>query len=148
LLTCVPLAAFVVWPQYLYNLGDAFLAYNGTMHAPVGGVLLMDYFFLKKQRLHLRSIFESAPTGLYYYAKGFNPLALGCVIIGQLTYFSIYNPFTDEAHWIFHYCPASIAAFALPALIYWTGMKLWLRRRLRLGQAEKPEFARLVAPNI
>ena len=143
-LTCVPLAFFVVWPHQLYDLGDAFLAYNGTMHAPVGGILLVDYFFLRKQRLHLRSIFEAAPSGLYYYSKGFNLLALGCIVLGQVTYFLVYNPFTVTAHPVFHFVPASIAAFLLPAFVYWTGMKLWLRQ----GKAEKPEFSRLVAPNI
>lgn len=148
-LTAVPLAFFVVWPNELYDLGDAFLAYNGTMHAPVGGVLLVDYFFLRKQQLHLRSIFEAAPSGQYYYLGGFNILALACVVIGQLTYFWVYNPFTDEAQPIFQFLPASIAAFVLPAAIYLVGMRF-----LRIGARQKPEVEkalvadRLVEPNI
>jgi len=149
LLTCIPLVFFVVWPNELYDMGDAFLAYNGTMHAPVGGILLVDYFFLKKQRLHLRSIFEAAPNGLYYYSKGFNILALACVIIGQLTYFWVYNPFTDEAREVFRFVPASIAAFVVPAILYWAGMKLWVERsqKARLaGLGAQPD--RLVQPNV
>ncbi len=129
-LTCVPLMFFVIWPRELYDMGSAFLDFNGTMHAPVAGILLVDYFFLKKQRLHLRSIFEAAPSGLYYYNKGFNFLALGGIVLGQLTYFLIYNPFTDEASAVFRYLPASIGAFVLPALVYWTGMKFWLQKRV------------------
>ncbi len=71
----------------------------------------------------MRSIFEAAPSGQYYYLGGFNVLALACVIIGQLTYFWVYNPFTDEAQDLFRFLPASIAAFVLPALIYWVGMR-------------------------
>ena len=41
-ITLVPLTAFVFWPQELYDLGDAFLSYNGTMHATVGGILFVD----------------------------------------------------------------------------------------------------------
>lgn len=148
-ITTVPLLFFVVWPTELYDLGDAFLAYNGTMHAPVGGILLVDYFLIRKQRLHLRSIFEAAPSGQYYYTKGFNFLALACVVIGQITYFVVYNPFTDEAHAVFEFLPASIAAFALPAIIYWVGMKLLSRRIVQgtdmVGQAA-PD--RLLKPNI
>jgi NCS1 family nucleobase:cation symporter-1 len=111
--------------------------------------LLVDYFFLKKQRLHLRSIFEAAPNGLYYYSKGFNILALLCVIIGQLTYFMVYNPFTDEAHTLFRFVPASIAAFVFPAVLYWVGMKVWVERsqknRLAALQAS-PD--RLVQSNV
>jgi NCS1 family nucleobase:cation symporter-1 len=148
-LTAVPLAFFVVWPNELYDLGDAFLAYNGTMHAPVGGVLLVDYFLLRKQRLHLRSIFEAAPSGQYYYTGGFNLLALACVVLGQLTYFWVYNPFTDAAQPLFQFLPASIAAFLLPATIYWAGMQLLARRRTRANGAPGPEEAgKLVAPNI
>jgi NCS1 family nucleobase:cation symporter-1 len=148
-LTAVPLLFFVVWPKELYDLGDAFLAYNGTMHAPVGGILLVDYFFLRKQRLHLRSIFEAAPSGRYYYNRGFNVLALSCVVIGQLTYFLVYNPFTDAAHAAFRFMPASIAAFLLPALIYWTGMCIRLYRRPRADSAiGEAQAVRLLMPNI
>lgn len=148
-LTAVPLAFFVVWPSELYDLGDAFLAYNGTMHAPVGGVLLVDYFFLRKQKLHLRSIFESAPSGQYYYTRGFNFLALGCVILGQLTYFWVYNPFTDAAQPLFQFLPASIAAFLLPALVFWAGMQLMARNRIQVdGAPEQKQAEKLVAPNI
>ena len=139
----------MIWPRELFDLGEAFLAYNGTMHAPVGGILLVDYFFLKKQRLHLRSIFEAAPTGLYYYWKGFNVLALGCIVIGQLAYFLVYNPFTDEAHALFRFLPASIAAFFLPALIYWAGMRFWLQARSEQGEGGEESLpGRLIKPNL
>lgn len=148
-LTAVPLAFFVVWPNELYDLGDAFLAYNGTMHAPVGGILLVDYFFLRKQHLHLRSIYEAAPTGLYFYKGGFNILALACIIIGQLTYFWVYNPFTDEAQPMFQFLPASIAAFLLPALIYWLGMRFLPMGRAQIASADDKERpTKLVIPNI
>lgn len=148
-LTCVPLAFFMVWPHELYDMGDAFLAYNGTMHAPIGGILLVDYFFLKKQRLHLRSIFEAAPNGLYYYTRGFNILALSCVVLGQLTYFFVYNPFTDEAHALFRFVPASIAGFLVPAVLYWVGMRLWSKGRVASNLDHATDLpAQLVKPNV
>ena len=148
-LTCVPLVFFAIWPHELFDLGDTFLAYNGTMQAPVAGILLVDYFFLKKQHLHLRSIFEAAPTGLYYYTRGFNFLALGGIVIGQFAYFAIYNPFTDEAHTVFHFLPATVAAFTFPALIYWAGMKFWLEERYKRKAGAEDELpATLIQPNI
>lgn len=148
-ITILPLTFFVIWPQELYDLGDAFLAYNGTMHAPVGGVLLVDYFVLKKQRLHLASIFEAAPSGRYYYSNGFNVLALACVVIGQFTYFMVYNPFTDAASALFRYCPASVAAFVLPAVIYYIGMKFWLYQGLKTAANQTADEGRkLLEPNI
>jgi len=148
-LTSVPLVFFVFWPHELYDLGDVFLAYNGTMHAPVGGILIVDYFFLRKQRLHLRSIFERDPSGQYYYAKGFNILALSCIVIGQVTYFLVYNPFTTETSAVMRFMPASIAALLLPAAIYWAGMKFWIqggRHARPVNMAELP--GKLIAPNL
>lgn len=148
-LTCVPLVFFVFWPHELYDMGDAFLAYNGTMHAPVGGILMVDYFFLRKQRLHLRSIFEKDPGGQYYYVKGFNILALSCIVLGQATYFLVYNPFTTETSAVMRFVPASIAAFLLPAMVYWTSMKFWVqggRHSRPIDEAALP--ARLITPNL
>ena len=148
-LTCVPLVFFVFWPRELFDLGGAFLAYNGTMQAPVAGILLVDYFFLRKQHIHLRSIFEASPSGLYYYDKGFNFLALGAMVVGQLVYFLIYDPFTDAAQVLFRFLPASIAAFVLPALIYWAGMKFWLEERFERRAGPEAALAdRLLKPNI
>lgn len=146
-LTAVPLLFFVIWPHQLYDLGDAFLAYNGTMQAPVGGVVLVDFFVMRRQRLELRAIFDSAPSGAYYYWKGFNRLALACVVLGQVAYFSLYNPVTGDAHWLFHWVPASIVSFALPGLVYWIGM----RRRVTAALAEARGAtgeAPIVMPNI
>ena len=142
--TMIPLGFFIIWPQELYDMGDAFLAYNGTMHAPVGGILFVDYFFIRKQRINLGAIYESAPSGDYYYQKGFNLLALGGIVIGQITYFLLYNPFNDATHWMFKFLPASIAAFVLPGLIYWLGMRFWLQKRV----PDIPKQTKLVSPNI
>jgi NCS1 family nucleobase:cation symporter-1 len=148
-LTCVPLFFFVVWPRELFDLGGAFLAYNGTMQAPIAGILLVDYFFLKKQHIDLRSIFEASPRGRYYYTKGFNFLALGGIVLGQLTYFAIYNPMTDEALPLFRFLPATVAAFFVPALIYWAGTKFWLEKQYSSSPGEADFLpARLIKPNI
>jgi len=148
-LTCVPLIFFVIWPHELFDLGGAFLAYNGTMQAPVAGILLVDYFFLRNQHIHLRSIFEAAPSGLYYYDKGFNFLALGAMVIGQFLYFWVYDPFNDAAQLLFRFLPASIAACVVPALVYWAGMKFWLEKRFsRRAGSDTTPAGRLLRPNI
>ena len=144
IISLVPLMAFIFWPEELYNLGDAFLAYNGTMHAPVGGILFIDYFFIRKQRINLRAIYESDSSGEYYYWKGFNVLALAGIVVGQLTYFYLYNPFTDASHWMFNVVPASIAAFVVPALIYWLGSMGEARR----AAAKRDTADKLLSPNI
>ncbi|HNP35355.1 MAG TPA: cytosine permease [Woeseiaceae bacterium] len=148
-LTCVPMIVFVIWPQELFDLGGAFLAYNGTMQAPIAGILLVDYFLLKKQHIDLRSIFEAAPSGQYYYSKGFNFLALGAVVVGQVAYFIIYNPTTGEALPIIRFLPATVAAFLAPAVLYWAGMKFWLEKRYGIAPGDSDTLpTKLVKPNL
>lgn len=148
MIVSVPLLFFIVWPQELFDLGDVFLAFNGTMYAPIGGILVADYFFIRKQHLNVRMIFEGSPTGDYYYHKGFNWLGLICIVIGQLAYFALYNPFSSEAHSWFRFMPASIAAFVLPTLIYWVGMHVWMSRRGPAVGETKDQPTKLSMPNI
>ena len=112
----------------LFDLGDAFLAYNGTMYAPISGILFADYFFLRKQKLNLRALFEDDPSGEYYFHRGFNWLALGSLLLGQVVYIVMYNPISGEIHQLSRYVPASVAASVLPALVYGVGMRVLARR--------------------
>jgi len=142
-ITVIPCSMFIVWPQQLYDRGSAFLAFNGTMYAPICGVLFADFFLLRRQRVCLRSIFDNASAGAYHYWKGFNPLALGGVLLGQATYFFLYNPFTGSTHPWFVYVPASIASFVIPAAVYYAGMRLY---GVRLASDHRD--GRLLKPNI
>ena len=92
-ITIVPCSLFVFWSQELYDFGDAFLAYNGTMYAPISGIVFVDFFLLRKQRICLRSIFDNAPHGAYHYWKGFNPLALGGVALALAAQETLKNLF-------------------------------------------------------
>jgi NCS1 family nucleobase:cation symporter-1 len=143
-LLIIPCVPFVFWPDELYDLGDARLAYNGTMYAPISGILFVDYFWLRGQKLSLHSIFDEAPDGAYYYSRGFNWIALGALVLGQATYLYLYNPISGPTHESLRWIPASIAAFAVPALVYALGMRM-LARPTRTGAAVE---GRLIEPNI
>ena len=101
LLTIAPCVPFVFWPHELYDLGDAFLAYNGTMYAPIVGIVFVDFFVLRRQRLSLWAIFEGAPSGAYHYSHGFHWPALASLILGQGLYLFLFNPITGEIHDLF-----------------------------------------------
>ena len=150
LVLIVPCLPFVFWPHELFDLGDAFLAYNGTMYAPISGILLADYFFLRKQKLNLRALFEDDPSGEYYFNRGFNWVALGSLLLGQVVYIVMYNPISGEIHQLSRFLPASVASSVLPALVYGVGMRLLARRESR-HTPTSPETRgsrRLISPNI
>ena len=146
LVLIVPCLPFVFWPQTLFDMGDAFLAYNGTMYAPISGILLADYFFLRKQKLNIRALFEDDPSGEYYFNRGFNWVALGSLLLGQVVYIIMYNPISGEIHPLSQYIPASVASSILPALVYAAGMRLLGRGSP--ASAEGRSSRRLISPNI
>jgi NCS1 family nucleobase:cation symporter-1 len=150
LLTIVPCVPFIFWPHELYDLGDVFLAYNGTMYAPIVGIVFVDFFFLRGQRLSLWSIFDDAPNGAYHYSRGFNWPALGSVLLGQAVYLWLYNPISGETHDLMRFVPPSIAACLVPAVTYGVAMRLRALRRRPPAAAEPAgaEGPGLVAPNI
>jgi nucleobase:cation symporter-1, NCS1 family len=55
------------------------IAYSALLGA-VGGVLIGDYFIIRRTRLDLRGLYEK--EGPYWYSGGFNPLALIALVLG------------------------------------------------------------------
>jgi NCS1 family nucleobase:cation symporter-1 len=64
-----PNAYFVQW----------LIAYSSLLGA-VGGVLIADYIVLRRTRLDLAGLYRQ--DGPYWYARGFNPLALVALVLG------------------------------------------------------------------
>jgi NCS1 family nucleobase:cation symporter-1 len=144
LLTIAPCVPFIFWPHELFDLGDAFLAYNGTMYAPIVGIVFVDFLVLRRQRLSLWAIFEGTPSGAYHYTHGFHWPALASLFLGQILYLNLYNPITGETHDWIRFVPASVAACVVPALTYW--LATLLMRRAATADANAPRH--LVEPNI
>ena len=124
LVACVP---FVFWPEQLYDMGNAFLAYNGTMYAPISGILFADLVFLRRGRLNVWDIFDDDPRGEYHYSRGFNWPALVSVLIGEVLYLYLFDPLALTAHPVFRWATASLPACIVPGLVYW-GWMAALRR--------------------
>jgi NCS1 family nucleobase:cation symporter-1 len=61
---------------YIYTWLVAYSALLGS----VGGVLIVDYFVIRRTRLDLAGLYKK--EGPYWYAGGFNPLALVALVLG------------------------------------------------------------------
>ncbi len=57
------------------------VAYSSLL-GPVGGIMIIDYFFIRKQRLHLNGLYEV--NGEYSYSGGYNKAALYALLLGIL----------------------------------------------------------------
>lgn len=144
----VPVFAYALFPESLYENGSAFLAYNATMFAPISGVLLVDYFLLRRQRLNVSQIFEDHPEGHYRFVGGWNPLALGCMLLGQLLYVWLLDPATGATHWPVQILTASGPSVLLPMVLYAIGARLWLVPRGLGGYGAPTAPVPLRVPNI
>ncbi len=49
---------------------------------PIGGILIADYYLLRRTRLDLDALYHKA--GPYWYRGGYNPIALGALLVGVL----------------------------------------------------------------
>ena len=48
----------------------------GAILAPVYGVMITDYYLVKKEQVDIQQLFSSDPNGAYYYDNGWNKKAI------------------------------------------------------------------------
>ena len=92
------------------------IGYSGALGA-VAGVLIVDYWIVRKTRLVLHDLYS--PDGVYRYRGGWNPSAAIATLIGAAValggaFWSPMKPIYDFAWFI---------GFGLAALIYWLLMR-------------------------
>ncbi len=66
---------------------DGYMQYTtslGNLFAPITGILVADYVFVKHGRLHVAALFQK--HGRYWYWHGINPVAIAWMVIGLLVY--------------------------------------------------------------
>lgn len=148
LISASPVLAYVAFPEVLYKKGSAFLTYNATMYAPISGVLCVDYLLLRKQRINVSQIFEDAPSGHYFFRAGYNFVALGCVLLGQLLYVFLLDPVTGAARGPVRLLTATFPAVVVPALLYLILARSFLIPRRLGGYGASTAPLPLQDPNI
>ncbi len=99
-----------------------------SLLGPIGGILIADYYFVKKQTLVLNDLYQS--KGLYTYSNGINRNAVVALIIGILPNIAGFLvtikaiPDTSVPQWITHlYNYAWFVGFFVSALVYLFLMK-------------------------
>jgi len=117
------LAAYVsilcVWGKIITYFG-AFLTISACIYAPLAALLFVDFFFVRKQKLALRSAFGLPGYHAYDYTRGVNWVGLICVIAGIAMSLSIYNPVTAKVHnmFLFHFTPTGFSFLGTGLLYY------------------------------
>jgi nucleobase:cation symporter-1, NCS1 family len=67
-------------PEVIHYTLDTLGAFIG----PLYGVLICDYYLIKKQRVIIDDLYTLRPDGTYHYSKGFNPSAIIATAVGAV----------------------------------------------------------------
>jgi putative hydroxymethylpyrimidine transporter CytX len=71
----------LVFPMEQY---ENFLLFIGAMFVPLFGVVLTDYFLIRRRSLDIEALYR--PGGIYWYVRGYNPTALIAWAAGFITF--------------------------------------------------------------
>jgi len=74
-----------LWVSIISRVGVIrFVDTLGAVLAPVYGIMIVDYYLIRKGRLNIEHIFSARPSGLYYYDKGWNTKAMSAFALGAI----------------------------------------------------------------
>jgi NCS1 family nucleobase:cation symporter-1 len=99
-----------------------------SLLGPVGGILIVDYYFIRRQTLLLNDLYDS--KGIYSFGNGFNKMSIAALLIGIipnvpgfLLTIEIVNSelFPEWVTDLYHY--AWFVGFGLSGIVYWFLMK-------------------------
>lgn len=119
-LAIMPVAAVgIAIPDAFFNNFGTFLAFIGVMFAPLCGIQIVDYFFLRKQQVSIRGLYDPSPNSPYYFQKGFNIAALLAMAIGFGIYIYLLDPVAYTSRAPYQYLTASLPTCFAGGLSYW-----------------------------
>jgi NCS1 family nucleobase:cation symporter-1 len=112
-------ATALIFPTLL-NYED-FLLFIGALFCPLFGIVLVDYFFLRKGSIDVEDLYRR--EGKYWLWKGINPLAILAWAIGFAVYLGFSPMLMDKVLGIRAAFPwpigSSLPSMILAGLIYW-----------------------------
>ena len=82
------------WVSVISNIGMfPFVNTLGAILAPVYGIMIVDYYVIKKQRIDINQLFSTKKGGKYYYNDGWNQKAfVAWAIAGVFSVLTVWHP--------------------------------------------------------
>lgn len=123
LLSLLPVAAIVVAiPNYFFDNIGTLLAFMGVAFAPMCGMQIVDYYFLRRQRLDVRALFLSGRG--YRYWGGVNPAGVLALASGFATYLFLLDPVEYTSRSPYEYLSASLPSAVVAGLVFYVVTRL------------------------
>lgn len=131
-------------PWKLYHDAAAYLFTwllgYGALLGPVAGIMIADYFLVRRQQLDVEALYRRG--GVYEYRRGVNWLAMGALAAGVAPsipgFLAALGMVGVGKTWSTVYNWAWFVGFGLSALLYVTGMTLGGGREPRSGPPARP----------
>lgn len=90
------------WVSLISQIGiSGFVNTLGAMLAPLYGIMVVDYYWLKKQQLRLADLYSTDPNAAYHYTNGWNRSALYAFVIGAV--FSVATVWVEQLQFLTGY---------------------------------------------
>lgn len=114
---------FVIGALWVAAIGDMglpkFVDTLGAILAPLYGILVTDYYIVRRGRLDLQDMYSTSPTGTYYFTRGWNRRAL--LAGGIAAVFSMATVWTPALAALGGF--AWVFGAALGGLLHWIAMR-------------------------
>ena len=121
--TITAVAGFVIgalWVAVISTIGlPKFVDTLGAVLAPLYGIIIADYYFVRKQRLNLHDLYSTTPEGAYYFTSGWNRRALVAFALAAI--FSVLAVWLPQIAQLSGF--AWILGAALGGLFHWIAMR-------------------------
>ncbi len=118
--TTFPAIVLMINPIF-YDSYSVFMAVVSYTMAILGAIVVTDFYFVKKQNISVRELFDH--YGAYTYWKGINPSAVIALIVGTVTYWSLYNPLTGVSSGLFDTITAGLPTYFVSCISYYVCSK-------------------------
>jgi NCS1 family nucleobase:cation symporter-1 len=111
-------------PELFFANFGSFLAFIGMAFAPLCGIQIFDYYFLRGRKIDIRAMFVGTPGSAYRFWGGFNPAALIAMAVGCGTYLYLLNPLTYVSHGPYDYTTATLPTVLITGIVHVIATKI------------------------
>lgn len=118
--TTFPAIFLMISPTFYDGYGK-FISIVAYVMAVLGGIVITDFYLVKKQKLSIRDLYDQ--YGAYSYWHGINPSAIVSLVIGTALYWGLYNPLTGHVSSAFSYITAGLPTYFIAGICYYVSSK-------------------------
>lgn len=123
----------LTFPWVLLDFFLTYLPAVGAALAPIAGIMIADYYLIRKRKLDVREIFE--PDGQYHYWHNVNPASFLAWFAGAIA----------GIVWLDY---SFIVALPIGLVLYYALMRFWILNRYKQKEAEEEKDEKLLATSV